>query len=180
MRSINAFVFAVSVAGFSCAAYECNESSIEATTKPQNFILDNVKGTVTDLRFGLMWDMCSFGQEYNSELMQCDGDPASVNSWSEAILTQDEMNSSSAKGFDDWRLPNIKELQSIVERQCSQPAIRLSIFKGTANGVYWSNTPDNTVNPEMNGRIIDFSDGLEFFRATSPVRFVRHVRVISN
>ena len=163
---------------FASSGYECKPNSIEATTRVENF-LNNKDGTVTDLRFGLVWQICTFGQQYSVENDNCIGDPTPINTWSDAVHSQDEFNSQNPQQFDDWRLPNIKELQSIVERQCRQPAIRTDIFKGTANGVYWSNTPDNTVNG-LGGRIVDFSDGVEFFRATEPAKFVRHVRAINN
>ncbi len=34
-------------------------------------------------------------------------------------------------GFTDWRLPNIKELISLVEHQCASPAINETIFPDT-------------------------------------------------
>jgi len=159
----------------SAAAYECKTSVIAETTN-QAYFLSNGDGTVTDLRFGLQWQICSWGQTYDNTDGSCKGEPKQASTWADAIATQDEINRIKPGNNDDWRLPNIKELQSIVERQCRQPAIKLSIFKGTANGVYWSNTPDDGINPSLKGRIIDFSDGTERLRATNTSRFVRHVR----
>lgn len=157
-------------------AYECKTESISATTKSEFFIVEG--GTVTDLRFGLMWNMCSHGQNYNATTNACEGEPSEAESWQDALNSQDDVNSAKLYGYNDWRLPNIKELSSIVERQCRQPAINLDIFKGTVNGVYWTNTPDGQVNAEQKGRLIDFSDSVEFYRATSPGKFVRHVRMV--
>lgn len=157
-------------------ASEC-KTSIEPTTRTENFVV-SPDGTVTDLRFGLMWQLCTFGQQYDPADGNCKGEHKKYPTWSEALLSQDSINGQKAQGYSDWRLPNIKELQSIVERQCRQPAINTKIFNGTANGVYWSNTPDQHINPSLGGRIIDFSDGVELYRSTEPLKYVRHVRDI--
>jgi len=44
------------------------------------------------------------------------------------------------EGYRDWRLPSIKELQSIVDRKKHDPAIKAG-FKNTATDFYWSASP---------------------------------------
>jgi hypothetical protein len=181
MRTLNT-VFLGALLTLVCAgsaqAYECKTNVIKASTKSENFII-NGDGTITDLRFGLMWNVCTYGQSYNAGNGNCEGEPIATENWAQAMMTQSDVNSARLYGINDWRLPSIKELQSIVERQCRQPAINLNIFKGTVNGVYWSNTPDGQINNGLKGRIIDFSDGVEFYRATAPKKFVRHVRSVN-
>ena len=41
----------------------------------------------------------------------------------------------------DWRLPSIKELQSIIDINRENPAIK-KIFKNVADGDYWSSSKD--------------------------------------
>lgn len=166
-------------APFSALSYECSFDNILSTTPTEKFLL-NGNGTVTDLRFGLMWTICTYGQVYSdTNGPSCIGDGLNTTSWSGALSSQNTLNDAEFAGFDDWRLPNIKELQTLVERACKNPAIRSEIFPDSINAVYWSNTPDNEVNPQLKGRIVDFADGSEFFKATSEKLFIRHVRSIN-
>lgn len=171
------YVLCLTVFTAASHAYECRDT-IDPTT-PSEYFLVNRDGTVTDMRFGLTWQVCTFGQQWDQSTSSCKGEPKKVQTWSDAILSQDVINGEKSNGHSDWRLPSIKELRSIIENKCRQPAVNLDIFKSTMNGVYWSHTPDGQVNPDLPGRIIDFSDGVETNRAVSPEKFVRHVRSIN-
>jgi len=63
---------------------------------------------VKDLGTGLMWQGCSAGQSG----ADCTGDEATRMSWKEALSYCEGLTWA---GHDDWRLPNIHELQSIVD-----------------------------------------------------------------
>ena len=43
---------------------------------------------------------------------------------------------------DDWRLPNIKELQSIVDIKSYKPAIKKEFKNVSIKGYYWSSSRD--------------------------------------
>jgi hypothetical protein len=58
--------------------------------------------------------------------------------WIDAVNA--ENNSAGFAGHNDWRIPNIKELQSIVHYGRSGPAID-PLFSPTAPVTYWSSTP---------------------------------------
>ncbi|NOR76050.1 MAG: DUF1566 domain-containing protein [Draconibacterium sp.] len=63
----------------------------------KNNFINNKNGTVTDLATGLMWQQTDNGQTYN---------------WQTALEYAENME---LAGHSDWRLPNPKELQSIVD-----------------------------------------------------------------
>jgi hypothetical protein len=56
-----------------------------------------------------------------------------------------------------WRLPNLKELSSLVDISASHPAIDTSVFPGTVSGPYWTSTP--VPNRLWEAYTIDFSYG---------------------
>lgn len=63
----------------------------------QNDFVDNGDGTVTDYATGLMWQQADDGQ---------------TRDWIDALSYAENLE---LAGYDDWRLPNVKELQSIVD-----------------------------------------------------------------
>ncbi|MBF4691978.1 DUF1566 domain-containing protein [Fusibacter sp. Q10-2] len=101
----------------------------------KNNFIDNGDGTITDLATGLMWQMA---------------DDGATRDWEEALSYAENL---SLAGYEDWRLPNVKELQSIVDytksvQTTGTPAIddlfTLTPIKdpnGKSNfGFYWTST----------------------------------------
>ena len=58
-------------------------------------------------------------------------------SWSDALNLAEQ---TAIAGHTDWRLPNIKELQSLNNTQLYQPSIDNTIFPSIQNAKYWSST----------------------------------------
>ena len=100
-----------------------------------NAYVDNGNGTVTDNATGLTWMQSDsgVGMNWNDALAYCEG--------------------SSANGFDDWRLPDAKEMQSLLDYSRSpdttdSPAIdpifqtsTITAEGGTADyPFYWTST----------------------------------------
>lgn len=100
---------------------------------------DNGNGTVTDLATGLLWQKCSWGQT-NSD---CSGSSAIVLDWQLALSNCRGLTLASRT----WRLPNVIELQSIVDITKSPGAlINSTAFPSTptVGFLYWSSTTSNS------------------------------------
>jgi len=69
------------------------------------------------------------------------------------------LNNNNYLGYDDWRLPNRKELQSLTDHSQSNPALlKGHLFIGVDSGMYWSS--DTYVNQCNLGWAIDMDTGL--------------------
>lgn len=96
--------------------------SIEApVTLPTRFT-DNGDGTVTDHRSGLIW--------------QKHPNPDTV-TWENALRYAENLT---LGGLSDWRLPNIKELQSLNDERIINPSVPTAFFPNVGSKRYWSST----------------------------------------
>ena len=107
---------------------------------PSNFgFVDNQDSTVTDIRTGLMWQQAEPGTK----------------PWQGAI---DYCNGLDLANKTDWRLPNIKELESITDSTRYNPAIDTTFFPGASADGYWTSTTD-TVPSGYYGSVVFFGTG---------------------
>ncbi len=115
---------------------------------------------VTDGATGLVWKRCSEGLSGTA----CHVGAATQATWQEAL----------ALGAGDWRLPNRNELASLLERQCSNPAINAAVFSGTPASSFWSSSPFG-LDPAF-AWLVDFNAGDVGPAPKSGKRSVRLVR----
>jgi len=80
-----------------------------------NDFSDNGDGTITDNATGLMWSQDDSGPQVNSENPDGGTGPRSGMTWEEALDWVEQKNTDNYLGYSDWRLPNAKEMQSIVD-----------------------------------------------------------------
>lgn len=83
---------------------------------------DNGDGTVTDVLTNLIWQKTPVSDSM---------------SWENALVFSENLT---LAGSDDWRLPNIKELQSLCETSIANPAINTSFFPKIGIKKYWAST----------------------------------------
>ena len=124
----------------------CQPQNIPATTPTSQFT-DHRNGIVTDNKTGLMWKKCSEGQTWDNNTNSCNGTAASY-VWKSALQQAQSLNTKGGfAAYTDWRVPNISELESIVEKQCYQPAINLNIFPNVSfsESQFWSSSPAPTL-----------------------------------
>lgn len=137
-------------------------------SNPDSDYTDNADGTVTHKPSGLVWKRCAEGQIWTGGT--CSGSVATY-TWSQALQ---QASASSFASKTDWRVPNIKELHSLVEECRSSPVINDSIFPGDSTGAFWSSSPH--ASKTNNAWYVNFSYGYTKYdnRTFSyPVRLVR-------
>lgn len=59
--------------------------------------------------------------------------------WQQALAHCEELD---LAGHQDWRLPNVLELSSVIDETQSAPAINTTYFVDFVNGGYWTSTSD--------------------------------------
>lgn len=94
---------------------------VQGTSQPEPVFVDNGDGTLTDNTTGLIWQQTAFEDTL---------------SWEGAL---DYCNGLDFAGNSDWRLPNIKELESIADVSRFDPAY-YSAFADTEPIATWSAT----------------------------------------
>lgn len=118
-------------------AQACNSELTPST--PDSRYSDNNNGTVTDNVTKLMWKKCAEGQTYNSTSNGCDG-TATAYVANDALAVTDALNDQGFNNHKDWRIPNVKELGSIIETTCVNPSININLFPNTNPSYFWTST----------------------------------------
>lgn len=112
----------------------------------------NVDGTVTDNNTKLLWQQA---------------DDNIARTWDDAVSYCQNL---SLGAFTDWRLPNDRELISIVHYGEFEPSIDTSIFYDTKASPYWTSKTSGD-----NAFITDFGFGESYYIDKSLVAYVRCV-----
>jgi len=140
---------------------------------PGTRFTNNGDFTVTDNATQLMWKQCSEGLSNDAS---CSGGAASYD-WTGAFAQIANLNATNFSGHNDWRVPNVKELQSITDYGQQYPAIDSSFFPNTAIAEYWTST---TYAPNTALQwILSFWDGSVYSTNSSaydPSYYLRAVR----
>jgi hypothetical protein len=133
------------------------DTRLYALSSPTSQFEDHLDGTVTDKKSNLMWMRCSLGQKWVNG--RCTG-PATTLSWAAAQAHAKIVNQAGGHFFNDWRVPSLRELGTLTERQCTAPRVNLTIFPDTPAVAYWSGS--TRVSAEPNGTAADFAYTVSF------------------
>lgn len=120
----------------------------------------------------LEWSRCVVGQTWNATTETCDGQGERY-TWQNALQLATTYR---AGGHDDWRLPNLKELVSLVQRACVDPAIDLAVFPAAPSDSYWSSTPNTAADKADEAWSVGFYNGRLESRSKQQDFYVRMVR----
>ena len=97
----------------------------------ERFRYSNDGSEVTDNTTGLVWRRCAEGMTWSGGT--CTGSASTYNH--EGALQR-------AQTQTIWRLPNVKELSSVVDRSRIYPAIDPTAFPNTPSGTpFWTSSP---------------------------------------
>jgi hypothetical protein len=176
---------------------------------------DNGDGTVSDLNTGLMWEKKSDDGTLNDKDLcypwrgtcsddgttacgtdadctvaggTCDAGDCQVASPNGLTIFEwvDQLNQASFAGHSDWRVPNVKELQSIVDYQGFAPSVDPAFDNGcvfrctvltcscAVSSFYWSST--TITDSPSDASSVDFDDGSVDGDVKDIDLFVRAVR----
>ena len=147
--------------------YVSSDDASYIKPNPQMAYIDNGDGTVTDKYTGLMWKKCS----EPDTTTDCSG-THNTYTWANAITQCENLTYA---GYFDWRLPNMKELFSLIKYEGSNgPYIDTTNFPSTVSSYYWTSTtyaPDTT-----NAMIVIFGNGFVGNNGKATPDYVRCVR----
>ena len=96
---------------------------VRGASLPSSDYVDNADGTVTDQATGLVWEKAG---------------SADAMAWEQALAWCGKATSG---GYSDWRLPNKRELEALVDDSRYAPAIDPTFTEASGYG-YWSGTTD--------------------------------------
>ena len=121
-------------------------------------VLSLASDVLIDNKAGLMW-------QDNSDAKYI------MKDWQGALAFCSELR---LAGYDDWRLPNIKELENIISISQDNPAIKNGFKNIGASGYYWSSSAHES--SEEFAWMMNFKRGHEYNNYKTYKRYVRCVR----
>ena len=132
------------------------------TPNPSSPYTDNGNGTITDSGTGLVWQKLTVQDELGVPLLM---------TWEAALAYCDTL---SLGDQSDWRLPTLKELDSITDLAVYSPAVNTRYFPDTHPDNYWTGTTDDGT--LTNAWVMNFNYGDDGTLDKVSMAYVRAVR----
>lgn len=168
-----ALLVAAALCGSASLQARCINTGNAAIPHSTQLLAFNVyaDGTVLARATGLMWARCLMGQSWTEG--RCSGAPAEMR-WADAVGAA---RLSGLAGYSDWRLPNAKEVLSILDDRCSGPALHADLFPIATTFSAWTGTPTGGLNGGHAGAWAVTSEGFTVTHVdTANVLLVRNTR----
>ena len=143
--------------GNNLKSYPCYVRAVRGGQDQEtNNFFDNNDGTITDTSTRLRWQK---------------GTAPGTYTWEQALSYAENLT---LAGHNDWRLPTVKELASIVDLERTNPSIDTVYFPDTISSYYWSST--TYALSTDNAWPVPFNDGLNDNFSKTFTHYVRVVR----
>jgi hypothetical protein len=117
--------------------FTCLLGLVPCAATAQPFVVSADGLEVTDSATGLIWRRCAEGLVWDTATTTCTG---TASTFSHELALTRARTEAIATGIA-WRLPNVKELSSIVDISLSNPAIDATAFPATPADAFWSASP---------------------------------------
>ena len=170
--SFISFSFSAALFGTSVMAAQTCEGTDSTAGEDMFTVSTSVPAKVYHTTSGLEWSRCVVGQTWNNTTETCDGDGERL-TWQAALKISETYR---VGNHTDWRVPNLKELVSLVERACVEPAIELKVFPTTPSNSYWTSTPNTSADKTQEAWSVGFYNGRIESRDKQQDFYVRMVR----
>jgi hypothetical protein len=101
-------------------------------------------GIATDTETGLTWLRFTHGQRWENGNVVGDAERFT---WDDAMKIPDTFNQQGYAGYNDWRVPDVDELKTLIDRIKGKKAnlevnlIDADIFPENVGEVFWSSSP---------------------------------------
>ena len=127
--------------------------------------------TIKDVKNNIIWLRCTVGQTWDYDANTCLGDIVKLN--------HDEVEIAAAQASEQlggkWRLPTLRELETLVCKTCEKPKVNEKYFPKISPEAYWTQT-QNKLNSKMYWTV-NFMTGHNYSRFFAyqqlPVLFVQ-------
>jgi len=143
---------------------------VSSAQKPtaKKYVISKDGAEVFDTQTGLTWRRCVEGMKWNGKT--CSGYPFG------GMLVEGLQRAASEANLSgkNWRLPNVKELGSLIDTSQPNLAIDLTVFPETPNDQMWSSSPYAL--DAFFGWAVHFYYGSSYYTYLEDIAMIRLVR----